>query len=263
MKRRERLTAKAERRREWADKARARGGATIDQAHGMASGIPLGQPILVGHHSEHRDRRYRERISRKFDRGCELLEKADHHDQAAAGLEVQLERSIYSDDTDAIEQLRARIAEREAEADRHAAINKAWRKGAGKDKDHRKGAEAVIAAGLVSAKLGATMLETTLRCPWLDGPLDTKHLRASIRRDKERIADVEKRLARSAAAEAAGGVTIEGEGEWCRVTFADKPEREVLSALRAAGFRWGGGSWVGRRARLPADLGGEGGGHGG
>lgn len=28
----------------------------------MASVIPMGQPILIGHHSEKRDRRYREKI---------------------------------------------------------------------------------------------------------------------------------------------------------------------------------------------------------
>jgi hypothetical protein len=39
------------------------------------------------------------------------------------------------------------------------------------------------------------------------------------------------------------------------MTFAEKAERAVLDALRSVGFRWGGGSWVGERARLPGAIG--------
>ena len=44
---------------------------------------------------------------------------------------------------------------------------------------------------------------------------------------------------------------IEAFGEYCRVTFSEKPEREVLNALRGAGFRWGAGSWSGRLDAVP------------
>jgi hypothetical protein len=73
-----------------------------------------------------------------------------------------------------------------------------------------------------------------------------------------RIIEIERTQTRQAAAEAApGGVPIEGSGpgefgDWVRVTFAEKPEHEVLEALRAAGFRWGGGSWSGERSNIPA-----------
>jgi hypothetical protein len=39
-----------------------------------------------------------------------------------------------------------------------------------------------------------------------------------------------------------------------RVTFAEKPRRELLNELRGAGFRWAGGSWQGRRDALPASV---------
>lgn len=51
----------------------------------------------------------------------------------------------------------------------------------------------------------------------------------------------------------AGSVLVEG-GEFVRVTFAEKPERSVLDALKSAGFRWNGGSWHGRRDKLPATV---------
>ena len=67
-----------------------------------------------------------------------------------------------------------------------------------------------------------------------------------------RVLDAERK---TAAAEAApSGVVIEGTGEWVRVTFAEKPAREVLDALRATGFRWDGGSWVGERSKLPEAI---------
>jgi len=49
-------------------------------------GIPLGQPILVGHHSERRARRDAERIDNGIRRMVEEHELADHHRAVAAGI---------------------------------------------------------------------------------------------------------------------------------------------------------------------------------
>lgn len=65
---------------------------------------------------------------------------------------------------------------------------------------------------------------------------------------------VEKRQEWAEKAEAAGGIVVEGAGDYVRVTFAEKPARETLNELKAAGFRWGGGSWTGRRDALPASV---------
>lgn len=77
---------------------------------------------------------------------------------------------------------------------------------------------------------------------------------ANIRRMQQRIQEIEARNERVEAAEAApGGVRIEEhlECNWCRVIFAEKPERSILSALRKAGYRWGGGMWQGHLNKLP------------
>ncbi len=71
---------------------------------------------------------------------------------------------------------------------------------------------------------------------------------------RQRIEQVRERQNRTAAAEAApGGVTIVG-GDYVNVTFAEKPERDILDALRGAGFRWGSGCWTGQRAKLPQSV---------
>lgn len=46
------------------------------QAKEMISVIPFGQPVLVGHHSEGRDRRYRGKIHDTFGKSFALQEKA-------------------------------------------------------------------------------------------------------------------------------------------------------------------------------------------
>lgn len=52
----ERAEDRAERREEWSSKAQKRSDAALDRSHQTLDRIPLGQPILVGHHSERRHR---------------------------------------------------------------------------------------------------------------------------------------------------------------------------------------------------------------
>lgn len=239
MTRRERLERKLNLRRDWAVKAGARSEARFATARRIGSFIPFGQPILVGHHSERRARRDAERITSNMGKGVEESRLASHHTSCASGLERQLERSVFSDDPDAVEALQAKIAEAEASNAKMKELNKAWRKG---------GVEAVRAT--FGDKL-ANAAESVMRtAPWLKAPFSTTNGAANIRRMKARVEDIKRRQARTAKAEEAG-VLIEGVGDYVRVTFPEKPAREVLEALRAADFRWGGGSWTGRRDKLP------------
>lgn len=252
--RRERLERKLEKRNEWAQKATFCAAASFGAARRLSAQIPFGQPILVGHHSERRARKDAERITRGFAKGCELSKLASHHSGAATGLERQLEGSIFSDDPDAVEALEAKIEKAEAYQDKCKRINAAIRKHA------KAGREAQQTA---LEDLGFTPAQAVdALTPDFAGRLGvpdyvSKNNGANIRRLRKRLEEVKARQARTARAEEApDGVLIEGTGDYVRVTFPDKPAREVLDALRAAGFRWGAGSWVGRRAALPAELGG-------
>src|SRR3990167_11102227 len=75
--------ARKERFEELAEKAKRESDAAYNHARRMGSVIPFGQPILVGHHSEGRDRRYRARIGKAYDRGAELSSKADYYESRA------------------------------------------------------------------------------------------------------------------------------------------------------------------------------------
>ena len=77
-----------------------------DQAHEMASAIPFGQPILVGHHSEGRDRRYRDRIHNTFGKAFATMDKADYYEEKAAKVGSG---GISSDDPDALDKLNDKL----------------------------------------------------------------------------------------------------------------------------------------------------------
>ena len=258
MTRRQRLEAKVARREEWADKADARRDAAHAGVERIASAIPFGQPILVGHHSERHARRDQERIRSGMDRALAESKLADHHRSKASGLEAQLDRSVFSDDENAVAALEARITEREAECARRKAVNAAWRK-LGDGSKLEKLAQ-LAASNVVTPAEALEISRFFALCHWEENPYPAyanTNARSAIRRDRERIAEIQARAARAATAEQAGGVAIEalgaaGDGEsYTRVTFAEKPAREVLEALRAAGFSWGRGSWVGKSTSLP------------
>lgn len=244
MSRRSRLERKVQKRQEWAAKADARSDARLAAADRIASVIPLGQPILVGHHSERHHRRDLERIDTNMRKGIEESKLADHHRSAGAGLADQLERSVFSDDDDAVQQLEARIAERVARVERCKAINRAIKAGGHVDPP--------LTAAEV-AELASIARAFNLERPGYPGYVFT-NLSGNIRRDRQRITEIQQQQQRSrAAAEAPAGVLIEGNG-YVRVTFADKPPRATLEALKAAGFRWSGGGWVGERAKIPPEV---------
>ena len=65
--------------------------------------IPLGQPILVGHHSEKRHRKVLNRIDRHFAEAKEHHDKAEYFHRRAAAAESNV--IIFSDDPNATEKL--------------------------------------------------------------------------------------------------------------------------------------------------------------
>jgi hypothetical protein len=95
----------------------------------LASLIPLGQPILVGHHSQRRAERDRDRIEQGTRRTIEHTDKARAFRQRAANIDAAAARAVYSDDPDAVAKLRARLDELESERTAIKAYNAAARKG--------------------------------------------------------------------------------------------------------------------------------------
>lgn len=259
MTRRERLEARAERRREWADKAKAAASAAFHRAVQAVDGIPPGQPVLVGHHSERRHRAALDRHDTAMRKGCERDDMAAHHRGAAAGIERQLATSIFSDDADATGRLAVKAERIDDGADWMVAVNKAWRK-AGKP-DLRtpvaQWGEFPALAGLDEA--GLARVVAALRHRWEDRPQPfpayaISNARANARRAASRIADIERQRQATKAAEDAGGVLVQCHGESCSVRFADNPGRSIINNLKAARYWWNGGAWHGPAAAIPSSV---------
>lgn len=125
---RERRLARAERLAEWAEKRAARASGGFTRAHDIIKNIPMGQPILVGHHSERHHRRDLARHDQAMRKACDDQDKSREMSSKAAEIERQADHAIYDDDPDAIERLTEKLQSLEAERDRKAAANKILRK---------------------------------------------------------------------------------------------------------------------------------------
>lgn len=97
----------------------------FERADKMASIIPVGQPILLGHHSERGDRRYRERIRNCNKKASDAFDKAKYYERKAESVG---DGGISSDDPDAIFKLEEKLRKAEAFQDQAKRINAAIRK---------------------------------------------------------------------------------------------------------------------------------------
>lgn len=89
---RERLERKAERLREWAEKRNEKAGAAAHDARQATEGIPFGQPILLGHHSQRRHEKALERQGRKIGEYIEHSDKAATFERRADRAEAHAAR---------------------------------------------------------------------------------------------------------------------------------------------------------------------------
>jgi hypothetical protein len=178
---RKRREARAERLREWAAKRETRAEQAAASVDTLASLIPLGQPILRGHHSQRRAERDRDRIVNGTRRAVEHSTKARDFTSRAANIEAAAEHAIYSDDADAITRLTERIAGLESERDTIKAYNAACRKGTADP--------AMLPAKLARELASSIRVWGDVQCPGGRFPSYTlRNLSGNISRQKHRLA---------------------------------------------------------------------------
>lgn len=96
------MSSKVDRYRDYAENARRRSSELHEASHDAVSGIPFGQPILVGHHSESRHRTALKRQDTRIRKSIEEGEKAAYWQQRANRVEHrerQLEHAKDFSDT--------------------------------------------------------------------------------------------------------------------------------------------------------------------
>jgi hypothetical protein len=201
---RERREARAEQLREWADRREAKQPA-LDQAaraDEATTGIPFGQPILVGHHSEGRHRAAIARMDRAMSAAVENGRKAESMAGRADEIEAQAAAAIYSDDTDAVDRLREKLERLEAERDRIKTYNATCRKRAKigldnlSDADKEQWNADILAAGLTKSEvrdLFSSIRAVSYQCPGGRFPAyKLTNLGGVISTTRKRLAELEK-----------------------------------------------------------------------
>lgn len=220
------------------------------EARQLADLIPFGQPILIGHHSEGRDRRFRGRIVRKFQVSMELSKRADELEYRAARVG---KGGISSDDPEAIEKLREKVNALEARQDLMKRVNRAhaaWLKNpASLDKSDLSEA----CKERIRTYKPAYSWE-----PHPFAPYEISNNNAEIRRVRVRIVSLEKAAEEAAKVQQVTGEpareeTYEGfkiredfQENRIMIVFPGKPEETTRQVLKRQGFRWSPhrGAWV-------------------
>ncbi|WP_288229152.1 DUF3560 domain-containing protein [uncultured Desulfovibrio sp.] len=227
------LEARRERYEEKAEQLRAEAKRLHQRAHEMADVIPFGQPILVGHYSEGRDRRYRERIHNTFGKAFATMDKANHYEQKAASVGTG---GISSDDPDAVVKLKEKLESLQRNHEWMKNVNAAIRKGKTPDKQ----IPALVALGMTEAE--AQELLKPDYCGRIGiAPYSLQNNNANIRRVEQRIRELERAAERNVTVEREGnGYTYREDADENRVMFLfdGKPEEATRKLLKAYGFKW-------------------------
>lgn len=232
--------ARRERYERKAEQLRTEAGRLHNQAHDMASIIPLGQPILVGHHSEHRDRRYRERIHDTFSKAFSTMDKADYYEQKAASVGAG---GISSDDPDAIRKLREKLDSLKKNQERMKSANAAIRR----HKVPERQIPALIALGMTEEQAVELLKPDCFGCAGFPS-YTLKNNNANIRRVELRIRQLEAAKRNGFVEYPGNGYIFREDPEENRIMFKfdDKPAEAVRTLLKSYGFKWSPtrGAWV-------------------
>lgn len=187
-----------------AEAARVRSDDLYERGSKALSAIPFGQPILVGHHSERRDKNYRAKHRRLLDKSFEESNKTDYYAQKAESVGTG---GISSDNPDAIRKLKEKLCKL--------------------TKSH----EAIKAENKKRAKVGKERLPRFMLA----------NSSANIRRIKQRIQQLEARDKMEVREDVIGNgwrLTEDRADNRIRFIFNGKPCAETRSILKSRGFRW-------------------------
>jgi hypothetical protein len=207
-----------------------------DSASKMADMIPFGQPILIGHHSERRDRAYRSRIQRRFEKGFELDKKAEYYQRRLDA--AKSNNAISSDNPDAVQELREKLDKLELLQAQFKTINKIIKRKSGTREEKQK--ELEIAFPKSEPSKLAQLFEPDF-CGRIGVPdYQLTNNNANMRRIRLRIEELEKRAQDVTKEVIINGVRIVDNVEENRLQlfFNGKPAESVRNELKHSGFRW-------------------------
>lgn len=230
-----------------ADALQAASAAVYNDARAKADRIPFGQPILVGHHSEGRDRRFRAKIHQGYGKAFELEDQAKALRRRAEAAEKS--DAISSDDPDAIAKLEAKVKERGDFIYRARHINEILRSARSGRKTGWEpiAVQRLIAIGVAPAEAEKLTKKDFAGRIGIPG-YATRNAQGEIARLNRRIEELRQRDARPVRApERIGEAVIveDRDANRVQIRFDDLPPKELRNHLRGRGFVWApsAGAW--------------------
>lgn len=197
----------------------------------MIDAIPMGQPLLVDHHSYKADKNYRDKAWNKMGKSVETAEKAAYYRSKAEAAEKNT--AISSDDPEAIAKLKEKLEQRQNLQSHMKKVNGYFRKNG-----TIKGFEGI--SDEKAAKIDEAVKNAY---SWITAPFPSYELssnNAEINRLKKRIASLESREETTFVGwKFAGGEAVANKEEnRLQIFFDEKPDAEQRSVMKSNGFRW-------------------------
>lgn len=229
------IEAKRQRLLERAEKHRHISEASFQRASRIANNIPLGQPILIGHHSERHHRADIARIDNGMRKGIEAEKYAKHLEARAEGLGTH---GISSDDPEAVVKLKEQLVKLEAVQARMKAANSIIHK---KPKNESTPEKLAELANIGIDAVRAAMLFKPDFCGRIGfADFELTNNGANMRRIKLRIEQLTKAATREhQEIEYEGFKLVQNtEANRVQIIFPGKPSAEIRQVCKSNGFRW-------------------------
>lgn len=220
-----------------ADKNEKESASRFQASRNIAGEIPMGQPILIGHHSEKRHRAAIKRSQRHMEAGVEAYKKAKHFEQRAQS--AASNTAISSDDPNAIEKLEAKLADLERRHAHMLEINRVHRLFK-KNPDAPKTLQALASLSEHEQRLVRTYVPAYSWEPHPHPSYQLTNSKAEISRLRKRIEDVRASLQAEHREHEVGPVRVVENPDENRVQIflPDRPGETLRRELKGAGFRW-------------------------
>jgi len=226
---------------ELAERAENNSRARRQQFKDMMSFIPFGQPILVGHHSEKRDRAYRARAGSKMDKSITEHNRAQHYrDKADA---ARKNKTISSDDPEAVQKLKTKTDQAEKLQEIMKAANRIVRSKPKNERTPEKITQ-LVNLGIKETRAGQLFEKDFTGRPGFPDYVLTNN-NANIRRMKQRLAELETSAAQKTVETEHNGFSVieNTEENRIQIIFDGKEAYMTLCKnkginLRSCGFRY-------------------------
>ena len=199
----------------------------------------MGQPILVGHHSEGKARRDQDKMHNHMGKAVDAGKKSDRLNDRANSAENN--KNISNDDPEALVKLRKKLASLEKLQVRIKAANKIFRNK--KMADNEKITELLnLGIDEESARLG---LEPDYAGKFGIPSYALTGNNTKIRNTKKRIKDIQELDITVFENVSINGIDIVDNDNRIQMFFPGKPSEETRGRLKNSGFRWArsAGAW--------------------